>query len=316
MKSRTMNAMKATALFAAVGALSWTVWAAEAPEYKGSRFADVWSTVRSDPYALPHNAVTVGSFAGWFRDKLAEAADRTVTSRDDLLPQFTKLVHPNGMCWRGTWTITENTPYTGYLKRGASGLIIARTSVALTETERGSKRGFGFAGKIFPTLDPQHSQPLETANFFAIDTLTGANTDHYLDATMTNKPAVGLPASISEGVVGAWAARAFSSVDSHPGERQVYPIAELGEPAGKPSAWPVRMAIRGATPPADARDFREELAQTAQHGPLRFEILAGQDSDSLAAIGIIELTEGVVSNSCDHRLHFTHAKWRDDVDGE
>src|SRR5262249_51413507 len=141
--------------------------------------------VASDPYAtLPHQAVTLESMFGFLDDKILDASKRTLSDRSDLLPRFRKLVHPNGICFAGVWTITEETPYTGYFRKGSQGLFVGRASTALTATEQGSFRAFGFAGKIFPTMDPDAVTP--TANFFTIEDLGGTLRDHYLDAHNTN----------------------------------------------------------------------------------------------------------------------------------
>lgn len=53
-------------------------------------------------------------------------------------------------------------------------MIISRASVALTETEKGHYRGFGLAGKIFPTSNAKDKKAYKTANFFTIDDLSGS----------------------------------------------------------------------------------------------------------------------------------------------
>src|SRR6478735_5505844 len=90
----------ALALFAAGSVVAA---AAETP-YVGSTFGDVWGEVASNPYAdLPHQSVSVGRFFSGFHNVLKDAAVRTINDRHDLLPRFDKLLHPNGICLRGTW---------------------------------------------------------------------------------------------------------------------------------------------------------------------------------------------------------------------
>lgn len=47
-----------------------------------------------------------------------------------------------------------------------------------------SLRSFGFAGKLFPTLDPNELLKVHTANFFLIDDLGGTTANHYTDVAM------------------------------------------------------------------------------------------------------------------------------------
>jgi len=100
-----------------------------------------------------------------------------------------KLLHPNGVCLSGTWEITEPSNYTGYFAQGKQGLIIGRASTTLTNTKEGRNRGFGFAGKLYPTMDP--SETAKTANFFLIDVLFGTHAKHYLDVALTSEAKTG-----------------------------------------------------------------------------------------------------------------------------
>ncbi|HEX4939986.1 MAG TPA: hypothetical protein VFX11_15005, partial [Candidatus Kapabacteria bacterium] len=118
---------------------------------------------------LPQYRVTISNFFEDGINLLTRDAQRTVSDTADYYPRLEKRVHSNGICFKGTWTITEQTPYSGYFKQGATGLLIARASTALSETRRGQPRAFGFAGKIFPTLNP--AATTETANFFLVDVL-------------------------------------------------------------------------------------------------------------------------------------------------
>jgi hypothetical protein len=286
--------------------------------YTGSRPGDVWAQVTSDPYAsLPHHSVTLGSFFSWTTNKLKDAAIRTISDESDVLPHFDKLVHPNGICLRGTWNITESSQYTGYFTQGRSGVIVARASVALSDTTAGSYRGFGLAGKIFPTADPEALDPVKTANFFVIDDLGGTLASHYMDAQLTNEPATTIHPSeaLYLATVGAAAQSAFKAADINPGRRQVYPIAELGVADTSTAVTPRWMMIRGAEGSRfDVADFRDELAAALEAGPVVMDILVSEDRTAgWNKIGFIEFDAGVASDSCDHRLHFHHPKFRSDL---
>ena len=296
---------------------------ARADDYRGTSFDEVWSQVLSDPYrALPHEQVTLSSFVGFLQDKLLESSRRTLSDRRDLLPRFRKLLHPNGTCLSGTWAITEATPYTGYFKKGKRALFVGRASAALTATERGQYRAFGLAGKLFPTTDPDAVVP--TANFFTIEDLGGTLRDHFLDALNSNDI---IRISItSEGffntAIGIAVARAFALADgaldlTQTLVRQLYPIAELGEPPTTRTVAPRWMMIVGSpgVPRFLADDFRDELDLAHYPGGLRFDILVADvgtrlGSKSWRKIGVIAIDDQVSSDSCDHRLHFSHPRFR------
>jgi len=312
--TKKASLVTAVSLLAAFGVMK----ARASEPYVGSRFADVWAQVASDQYtSLPHETVTVGKFFSWTRDKLKDAAIRTISDQSDVLQHFDKLVHPNGICLRGTWNITEASQYTGYFEQGRRGRIITRASVALSDTTSGSYRGFGLAGKLFPTDNPDHTELLKTANFFAIDDLGGTMADHYMDAALTNEPKTTIHPAIALylATVGGAASAAFRAADVNPGRRQVYPIAELGMADPTKAVTPRWMMIRGAEGPRfDQAYFRDEIKAALQAGPIVLDILVTEDRDhEWNKIGFIELDEAVASDSCDHRLHFSHPKFRSDL---
>jgi len=293
-------------------------------QYRGSRFSEVWSQVASDPYpTLPAYQVSLASFFGFLQNHLLAASRRTLSDHSDLLPWFRKLLHPNGVCLAGTWEITEPTPYTGYFRQGSRALLIARASTALTATRRGQYRAFGFAGKLFPTLDPQAR--VETANFFTIEDLGGTLRDHFLDALNTNDIIkISINASgFANGPVGVAVAQAFAIADqtldvAQTLVRQLYPIAELGEADPSDAVAPRWMLITGAddVPRVSAADFRDELRVARYPDGLRFDIWVADQGTRLGSkqwrrIGQIAIDADAVSDSCDHRLHFSHPKFRD-----
>jgi hypothetical protein len=308
-KKRFAAIVGTLALFAAGTVVAAT---AETP-YEGSTFGEVWAEVASNPYAtLPHEPVSVGRFFRGFHNVLKDAAIRTINDRHDLLPRFDKLLHPNGICLRGTWNITEESGYTGYFEQGRRGLLVARASVALSDTDRGSYRGFGFAGKLFPTDDPAHTDALETANFFLVDDLGGTTLEHYLDAPMINEPKVSVhPSSVTIAPIVPFVLSALSSADKNPGFRPVYPIAELGLADPSQARTPHWMMVRGAPGQRiDATDFRDELRVARYGGAIEFDILVSEDKERWTKLGFLRMTEEVASDSCDHRLHFSHPKMR------
>jgi hypothetical protein len=99
-------------------------------------------------------------------------------------------------------------------------------------------RSLALVGKLFPTVDPEHAAPLRTANFITQEDIGGASTTFANDAELRNAPDV----TVSRRGAGAplllVVAATFARVDQQPSIRQVYPIAELGKPAGQPTRAP------------------------------------------------------------------------------
>ncbi len=261
---------------------------------------------------LPQYLVTTRNFFKAGINMLAVDSVRTIAETADYYPRIEKLVHSNGICFTGNWAITENTAYTGYFKQGAQGLFIGRASTALSETKRGQPRAFGFAGKIFPTLNP--SLETKTANFFLVDVLAGVQRDHYLDVKMTNRPETGFRWSIIG--LAITAANAFARADINPGFRPLYPISELGLAPGEIAKTPQYMLLKGSaqTLRNNEIDFRDELnIEKNNAGQLMFDIMVSDttsDKNSTAwqKIGQITLNQSKVSYGCDRELHFHHPK--------
>jgi hypothetical protein len=284
--------------------------------YHGSTFADVRDQVFSDPYpALPEYTITLGTFYKGLSNLILHASQRRVEEFSDLNPRFQKLIHPKGIALAGTWRITEESPWSGYFAQGSQGLIIVRCSVLLYKTRQGQNRGFGFAGKIFPTMDP--NKRVKTGNFVTIDVLAGTKTKYYTDASLTNAPPLGFNLDLlsSFGVITAGTA-AFIRADVRPFTRPIYPVAELGVPPGGAVESPKWMMVRAwpGSGRVDRVDFRDELrVENYANGTLRFNISAASGrlpsgERNWRYLGHIELTESIVSDSADHRLVFHHPR--------
>lgn len=263
---------------------------------------------------LPHYEVTSANFIVGGVNHLMERATNTLKDTEDYYPRLQKLVHSNGACFSGVWTITEANPYSGFFKAGSKGLFIGRASTALSETERGDPRGFGFAGKIFPTLNKETSTT--TANFFLVDVLMGTQRNRYLDVKMTNSPSLGFRASVLS--MGLKIMKVFKKVDSDPMIRPLYPISELGVAAGEKIKTPKYMMLETDKSVArnDDTDFRDEVSIRKNHANgIKFNILVNdtnkeQDASEWKKIGQIEVSESTVSYGCDRRLHFAHPKMK------
>ena len=267
-------------------------------------FHDVWSEVTSDPLnTLPQNTVTFGKLFTFSKNIIFNDAKRTLADRRDIIEPFDKLAHPNGVCLKGTWQIHKVNPYSGYFKQHAKALIIARASSALSKTQRGDIRAFGFAGKLFPTTNVKKSNSEHTANFFAIDDLGGTDALHYTDVSMTNEPSVTTTSAVLKNILYALKiAKAFSNADSHSGIRQLYEISELGEQDKSNIITPKWIKISAKSGQSvDAKDFRDEFSLN-KHKKIFFNIeVASKEIDEKKewqTIGTITFDASVVSNTC------------------
>ena len=176
--------------------------------YAGSRYSDVVAALVADPYQrvwgapgeppLPTYEVTFRNVFGGLiaigaSNLFSVASARTLDSACDLRwgpdrKGNRRLVHPNGVCLFGKWHITEPTGYSGYFQQGSTALIVGRYSTCCTETKRGQTRSLSLVGKLFPTTDPNHPEPMRTANFFTQDDIGGSTTEYINDVELRNAP--------------------------------------------------------------------------------------------------------------------------------
>ena len=288
---------------------------------------------------LPVGKVTLFSVAG---GAFRKATERAVDSNADLRwgadrKGFRRLVHPNGVCLIGRWQITEETGYSGYFRKGSTALLIAPVlDVLHRDAARAARARSPMVGKLFPTTDPNHAQPLRTASFITQEDLGGADTEFINDAELRNAPdttlsrrGAGAPILLTVGLV-------FQRVDQQPSIRQLYPIAELGKPAGTPTRAPefMRLLVAPQQPriPGADLDFRDEvMAQIFDRGDpapkrtLTFNIEVtdqGETTGSAAkerrtfrdwrTIGSMVFDNAVISYNGDSVIHFNHPTWRTD----
>ena len=331
-------------------------FANEDHNYNGSRYLEVRNAIFANPYQkvwgaddslpLPVYEVTTGSVlkgilpfgVPW---RFLQAVQRTLDSDADLRwgsdgKGFRRLLHPNGICLTGVWEITEENDYSGYFRKGSKALIVARYSTCCTDTRRGQTRSLSLVGKLYPTTDVRHIEPLHTASFFTQQDLGGDFSDYINDAELRNTPdtrfwrrGTGLPVLLLEGV-------AFLRADKKPSQRQLYEIAELGKASDETTRTPEFMRLR--VDPEQPRitgetlDFRDEImAQIYDKGDpepkrqLSFNIDVSDTGETTGipinerriisdwhTIGKITFTEAVVSYNGDFVIHFNHPTWRDD----
>lgn len=323
--------------------------------YKGSRFSEVRDALFANPYQkvwggeeppLPTYEVTLRSVLRGIlpfgqRYFFRQAVERTVDSHADLRwgadgKGFRRLLHPNGVCLTGLWEITEETEYSGHFRKGSQALIIGRYSTCCTETRRGHARSLSLVGKLYPTADPNHAEPLRTASFITQQDIGGEHTDYINDAEVRNAPdtsawrrGAGVPILL---VTGALLQRA----DKEPSHRQLYQIAELGKANDEPTRTPQFMRLRVAPEQprieGEALDFRDEImAQIFDKGDplpkrtLTFHIEVTDEGSTRGLpvfqrrtlknwrhIGKITFDNAVISYNGDFVIHFNHPTWRGD----
>ena len=324
--------------------------------YRGSRFSEVHDALFANPYQrvwggpgeppLPIYDVTLlGAVRGalsfgvpyFFRQAVARAVDSQADLRSGADRKgFRRIIHPNGICLTGLWEISEQTPYSGYFRAGSRALAVGRYSTCCKETRRGHERSLSLVGKLFPTEDPGHGEPLHSANFFTQQDLGGERTDYINDAELRNAPdttswrrGFGLPILLVEGVL-------FGQTDKEPTQRQLYQIAELGKPDGEPTRAPafMRLLVDPAQPriPGEALDFRDEImAQIYDRGDpapkrtLTFNIEVTDEGSThgpaflqrrsfvnWTRIGRLVFDEAAACYNGDFVIHFNHPTWRYD----
>ncbi len=324
--------------------------------FAGSRFGEVRDAIFANPYKKvwgaagepPYARVNVSFFTvmrgllrfgmNWV---LLDAAKRTLASHADLRwgadgKGFQRLLHPNGVCLTGMWEITEETPYTGFFAKDARGLCIARYSTCCEETRRGNTRSLSMVGRIYPTTDRNHRDPLPTASFITQEDIGGDSTRTINEAFLRNAPnTTGHRRGLGVGVLLA-TGLALNVAEKKPSIRQVYQIAELGKPAGVPTRAPefMQFTVDPAQPviPGDDLDFRDEvMAQIHDPGDptpkrkLRFIIETSdtgvtkglpikerREITNWRKIGTLTFDEAVASYNGDRVIHFNHPPWRED----
>ena len=314
--------------------------AAEDPAKTGASFNEVWKAVTDAPenylteamkkdlraygtpgkpklprLSYPHNLLNS------LKDgSLHAAAVQTFSSTDDYREYHRKPVHAHGICFAGEWKITEDSPYSGYFKRGSSALMIGRISTAPPITMHHSiiGRSFGFAGKIFPTAN--ETERVRTANFFTIQDFVGTQDKQVVDVSFVNEPPEvdfktlkGKPIKTINDV--------FEKVDRQPGVRPLYPISHAGQEEGTAVVTPKWMRIRvdpgWKSASAGAADFRAELTAKNYPNGLVFTVDVSdstkdaKDDKGWRHIGQIRAKPMVTSFGCDRRLHFPHSKYDD-----
>jgi len=251
--------------------------------YGGSRFSDVRDALSANRYQrvwgaageppIPIYGVSLATalrgalptgLPYFFRQAVARAVDSSADLRWGADRRgFRRIIHPNGICLTGLWEIFEQTPYSGYFRRDSRALVVGRYSTCCKETRRGHERSLSLVGKLFPTVDPSHSEPLRTANFITQQDIGGDRTDYINDAELLNAPnttswrrGFGVPVLLVESIL-------FNKTDKEPTQRQLYQVAELGKQEGEPTRAPafMRLLVDSAQPriPGEALDFRDEI---------------------------------------------------------
>lgn len=262
---------------------------------------------------LPQYAMNMRSVFEYGSAGLEKAAKRTVSDKSDYLDRLPKLLHPNGVCVMGKWQIAKDSPYTGAFAANTENLFVGRISVAMQETTSDSGRGFGFAGKLFPTLN--ENEPVATENFFSVDVLMGTNIKRFLDTATTNEPELGFDLWLIK--LGLKIASALTKADDNPGFRPVKNLAMMGTDSGVAPKYPhwIRLSTAKEMKRNNQPDFRAEVVQAVEENKELVFYIDGSDTtkdrsknSGWKRLGEIRVSQAVVSYGCDRRLHFSHPK--------
>ncbi len=288
--------------------------------YLGSTYQEVRDKVFSDPYSclpeLPLDPIKTSRFFKKFKNLLYRAAQRTTKQEGDILPYFDKLIHSNGIGYSGTWNITEDNPYSGLFTPGTKALMVARASCILTEMNKGDRRGFGFAGKIWPTMNPE--EKMKTANFLLLHSFVGTKDRYFSDVEISNNPFIGVGFNlITYATVLMVTMASFPWADKKLTYRSLIQMARVGVEDPKDIKAPTWMMVK-ARPDRkqDFKDFRKEiLVENRESGKFILdvsvtEVPKDQKDRKWKKIGYVELNESIASVSTDHHLHFHHLKIR------
>lgn len=326
--------------------------------YGGSRYAEVEAAIFANPYQrvwgaageppLPMYRVTLMNMLRGFLPFVSPsvfrlATQRAVDSHADLRwgpdrKGYRRLLHTNAVCLTGRWRITEDTGCSGYWRKGSEALIAARYSTCCTETRRGYTRSLSMVGKLYPTTDPNHVEPLHTASFITQEDIGGDYTKFINKAELRNAPNTTLLRRGLDVPILAVTGLVFQIVDRKPSIRQLYEIAELGKPAGEPTRTPqfMRLLVAPEQPQiggdGDPLDFRDEvMAQIYDRGDptpkrkLVFNIEITDEGETHGPafrerrtftnwrpVGTITFDKATVSYNGDFVFHIHHPTWRDD----
>jgi hypothetical protein len=307
-----------------IGMGLWTLAsnAIEPEAYKGSTVAEVWSAIKAKPNEGTPKAVIskLTDFLG--SRSIKQDARQTLDKKFDLFAApRRKLAHPHGLCYLGIWKIDTASDFTGLFEKGTRAPIIVRASEAIGYVNRGNRRAFGFAGKIFPGVNPDDKKQMEevvsyTADFFTVDDLGGTDLDQFLKSSFTNAPPVTIDERTSPNVItlGAIFGKTFGDADKQPGVRQVYPLSESGLKAASDAVTPETLRIVGGEfgVKKTELDFRTEALLANHTKPVIMGIDVRKTvKDEYQRIGEVQLLEDTISVACDEALHFHHPVWKD-----
>lgn len=276
------------------------------PRNEGERYEMDVYTKRLPQY--PMNMLTVFSGSG---TTLERDAVRTLSERFDYYDRLPKKLHPNGVCVTGEWQIQKDTPYSGYFAKGAKGLFVGRVSVAMEKTTSKDPRGFGFAGKVFPTMDVH--EVVKTGNFFTVDVLMGEDQEHVLDTKTTNEPEAGFRLGLISFAFKI--ASVLKKVDENPLFRPLTQVAALNNPAEiRQPKW-IRLSVDKNVQRNNEKDFRDEVLKAMEDNKkITYAIEVSDTTKDRSSktgwnkIGEVVLDHAIVSYGCDRRLHFAHPK--------
>jgi len=194
-------------------------------------------------------------------------------------------------------------------------------------------RSLALVGRVYPTTDRNHPDPLPTANFITQQDIGAEVVKSINETILLNAPdttsfrrGLGTPVLVATGI-------ALQFSDKQPTIRQVYQIAELGKPDNEPTRAPefMRFMVPADQPviPGDDLDFRDEIMAQAYHAPNRRLVFRIETTDQgtthgnaaikewrefsgWRAVGTMTFDGACASYNGDRVVHFQHPRWRKD----
>lgn len=250
-----------------------------------------------------YKSKTIGQVLGMisgFNNRLRDRAETTFSDESETRPEQVKIFHPMGVCYKGSWSITENSEFKGLFKKNAQANLIARLSTGdeKVKYKKGKSRIFGMALKLFHS-ELDHSLNIQTLDQNGLQRSDRRNFlyDAKEEVFFTNKT------KPFPGFFGKLVDRAFKYIDFDPNTRPIHHIAEaFNESTPIPSSIKFKPINAAQNIDTESIDFRDELLLKKE---INFEIVIGDGAEE-KQIGIVKLKNPIANKFCDLGLHFHH----------
>jgi hypothetical protein len=303
------------------------------PSYPGVNTADLLELMEKKFSSLFNDDADMGE---WSYDGKTDFGARTrelFTNSANFKEPGVKWLHPRGVCVKGTWEITEDSPATGLFAKGTNVPMIMRLSSGTEASERYYEgdvqaRIFGIAIKLFHQTD--NSKEAITSNIVTLDhkgfsrsqrpnmLIKDPNEEFFFTNVAPVEGIIGsdTPLLTGAGKALSWALDMFDNPNF---ARPVYVTANYDDEGNKVNnavtPFKLKFIPRFADPGKEYEDFRFELLdyQTGSFDIVISELVEGESYGD-KKIGEIKMDfPMMVTHNCDQRLAFHHSpvQWKD-----